>query len=358
MKRNVLLFSFTLLLILGALPFLGKAPAEINSLFVSNEQLRTVNESIAWKGTPKSEDGKFRNLYQPFESRFSDLLKWKLSRNPQREAKRADKRVLEVQAAQELVSGVNDFLIWLGHASFLMRKDGVTFLIDPILIDNLFLKRQSELPLALAKLPKIDFLLISHNHRDHCDQSTVEYLASKNPDMTVLTGLGMSEVLTPWLAGQQIQEAGWFQQYDLLDSAVQVVYVPTRHWSRRGLMDENEQLWGVFFFRFANTSIYFMGDSGYGAHFADIKSVLGSPDYALLGVGAFKPEWFMHQSHISPTDAIRVANEIGAENFFPMHFGTFDLSDEPPLEPLDILLENADKINGRFIFPVIGKNIW
>ncbi|MCC5937279.1 MAG: MBL fold metallo-hydrolase [Lunatimonas sp.] len=358
MKRNYFFLSIISIVVIGTIPFMGSKRNADEVGYVYNEQLRTVNDLPEWKGTPKGSDGKFRNLYQPFDSRFSDLLKWKLSPNPQREAKKSDNRKLSVEAAHELIKDTGDYLIWLGHASFLMKKQGVTFLIDPILIDNFFLKRQSEMPLSLSELPEIDYLLVSHNHRDHCDQSTVEYLASQNPKMVVLTGLGIGEVLRPWLESHKIQEAGWFQQYDLPDASIQVVYVPTRHWSRRGLMDENESLWGGFFFRFADTSVYFMGDSGYGPHFRDIQAVMGSPEYALMGVGAFKPEWFMHQSHISPTDAIRVFNELGAGHFFPMHFGTFDLSDEPLMEPLDILLENEDKISGKLIFPTIGKNIW
>jgi L-ascorbate metabolism protein UlaG (beta-lactamase superfamily) len=136
----------------------------------------------------------------------------------------------------------------------------------------------------------------------------------------------------------QVQEAGWYQQYTLNED-FEIIFVPTRHWTRRGLADENKRLWGGFFIRYHNKSIYFMGDSGYTKHFEEIRNILGDVDYAIMGVGAYKPEWFMYQSHISPVDAIKAFHEMGGRYFIPMHFGTFDLSDEPLLKPLDVLRE-------------------
>ncbi|EON75895.1 putative Zn-dependent hydrolase [Lunatimonas lonarensis] len=358
MKRSAIYFSLTFVAVAAGIPLLSGFVGNDTEAYTSNKDLRTLAPFDMWQGTPINEDGTFRNLYQPFDSRFSDLVKWKLSKNPLAERKKKDSRTLSVQSASELVASSDDYLIWLGHASFLIKKEGVTYLIDPILIDNFFLKRQSELPLSLSELPAIDYILISHNHRDHCDRATIEFLAERYPHAEFLTGLGVGKVIAPWLSGQQVQEAGWFQQYTMAEDQAEVIFVPTRHWSRRGLSDENKTLWGGFYFRFTDTSVYFMGDSGYGPHYMDIRNALGSPDYALLGVGAFEPKWFMHQSHISPTDAIKVFHELEGRFFFPMHFGTFDLSDEPLLMPLDILLENEGEIDGTLIFPTVGKNIW
>lgn len=100
-----------------------------------------------------------------------------------------------------------------------------------------------------------------------------------------------------------------------------------------------------------------MGDSGMGPHFEDIKNTMGHPELCLMGVGAYKPEWFMAQAHISPTDAIKAFNILEGKNFIPMHFGTFDLSDEPRMEPWDVLKENEKLINGKLVFPILGKNL-
>ncbi len=328
-----------------------------SNTYVSNPDLKTVNFHPSWSGTPKGDDGKFRNLYHPFESSLLDVLKWKLSTNPQKEEKEYDNRRLNVDFDPAIISGTEDYMIWMGHASYLMRINGVTLLIDPVLLDNMFLKRKSNLPMPVEQIPPLDYILISHGHRDHCDKKTIELLSTLHPKVTFLVGLEMKSLLSSWTTGHQIQEAGWYQEYDTGDSDLKITYLPSRHWSRRGLFDQNEILWGGYYFQTSSTSIYFMGDSGYGPHFQDIKNILGAPEYCIMGVGAFRPEWFMYQSHISPTDAIKAFNEMDGRYFIPMHFGTFDLSDEPLLEPLDILKENADELDGQLIMPVIGQNL-
>jgi L-ascorbate metabolism protein UlaG (beta-lactamase superfamily) len=336
--------------------FNDSKPNEVR--YVRNASLNTVHNGLVWKGTPKSNDGTFRNLYQPFESSFWDLLKWKTSDNPYSEEKEKDLRRLKVVNAKEKVDSGEDFMIWLGHASFLFRIQGVVYLIDPILMDNIFLKREAALPLALEDFPRVDYILISHNHRDHCDKSSIRTLATQYPEAIFLTGLEMKGLLKDWVKGNEIQEAGWFQKYQIDAPEMEITYVPSRHWTRRWLSDTNKRLWGGFFLKTPERNIYFMGDSGDGIHFEEIAEVLGPPDIALMGVGAFRPEWFMEQSHISPTDAIQAFNRMGGKAFFPMHFGTFDLSDEPMLEPLDILLKHQNELRGELIYPIIGEDFF
>lgn len=338
--------------------FQNEKDEPMKSKFTSNPKLITIPPNEDWKGNPVDEKGRFINLYHPFESSFGDLIKWQTSKNPQAEEKKAETRKLKVEFDTTVFQGNEDYLIWLGHATYLMRIDEKVFLTDPLLIDNTFLKRESPLPFSLDKLPKLDFLLLSHNHRDHCDENSMKYLFNANPEMKILTGLGLESVIKSWTNGQIIEEAGWYQQYSLLDSGITITYVPSRHWSRRWLNDDNKSLWGGFYIQNREHAIYFMGDSGKGEHFADIKNTLGTPDYCLMGVGAYKPEWFMHQAHISPKDAIEAFNTLEGKYFIPMHFGTFNLSDEPRMEPWDVLLENKEKINGKLVEPVIGRNLF
>lgn len=330
---------------------------EVSMRYTSNPQLPTILPSSDWLGTPLDSKGRFVNLYHPFESSFGDLIKWQTSKNPQKEEKKSETRRLLVELDSTIWKGSDDYLVWLGHATYLFRIDGTVFLTDPLLLDNTFLKRDSDLPFPVHHMPRVDFLLLSHNHRDHCDEKTLRFLAEKNPQMKVLTGLGLQAIIDSWLKGHTVQEAGWYQQYTLLDSGLSITYVPSRHWSRRWLWDDNQSLWGGFYIKHGEKSIYFMGDSGAGAHFADIQRHLGSPDYCLMGVGAFKPEWFMHQAHISPSDAINAFNTLQGKYFIPMHFGTFDLSDEPRMEPWDILVQNQSRIEGTLVEPVIGRNL-
>ncbi len=321
-----------------------------------NPKLPFDKKPVGWKGTPQLSDGTFQNLYHPFESSLAAVLKWKLKKNPQEEEKKADTRRLEVNHIGSFHPKGKDEIIWLGHASYLIHIGGVTLLTDPVWLDNWVLKRNSALPIIPEQIREVDYILISHDHRDHCDESTLRLLGSILPEAKILTGLNMTSLLQPWLPKNTIQEAGWFQSYDLSES-LRITYVPSRHWSRRGLLDTNQRLWGGYYIETGEKTIYFMGDSGYGPHFQLIADTMGAPDIAMMGVGAFKPEWFMHPAHTSPMDAVRAFNEMGGKNFVPMHFGTFDLSDEPLLEPLDWLRSNPDKINGKLIDPVIGKNL-
>jgi L-ascorbate metabolism protein UlaG (beta-lactamase superfamily) len=325
--------------------------------YISNPNLETIPPSKDWKGNPIDENGQFQNLYHPFESSLKDLLKWKLNKNPQKNEKEADDRTLPVSSERFNFNASEDYIIWLGHASYLIRLDGVTFITDPLLMDNLFLKRKSELPFPLEQFPQIDYLLLSHNHRDHCDKSSINWLSEQNPKLKILIGLGVNSVINSWIDKQEVQEAGWYQAYNLNDSDLVIHYVPSRHWSKRWLNDDQKSLWGGFYIQSKNQSIYFMGDSGAGPHFNDIKNTLGSPEYCLMGIGAYKPEWFMHQAHISPNDAIEAFNVLEGSYFIPMHYGTFDLSDEPLLEPWDIIEKNQNKINGELIQPILGKNL-
>ena len=116
--------------------------------FISNPELNTISGLNNWKGTPIDEKGNFQNLYQPFESSFGDLLKWQTSKNPQKKEKKNETRRLYVEVDTAALQGDADYLIWLGHASFLMQLSGKVLLSDPVLIDKLFLKRESDLPIA------------------------------------------------------------------------------------------------------------------------------------------------------------------------------------------------------------------
>lgn len=355
---NTKYFSFFILLSTLSIWYFSSESAEEDFMsYTSNPQLPTVIPPSEWQGTPVDQKGRFVNLYHPFESSFGDLIKWQTSKNPQKEEKKAETRRLLVELDSGIWQGTEDYLIWLGHATYLLRIEGTVFLTDPLLLDNIFLKRQSALPFPIEHLPRIDFLLLSHNHRDHCDEKSLRFVAQRNPKMKILTGLGLQSVIQPWLRGHVVQEAGWYQQYTLSDSSLSITYVPSRHWSRRWLWDDNQSLWGGFYIEHGDRSIYFMGDSGAGAHFSDIHKYLGSPEYCLMGVGAFKPEWFMQQAHISPNDAITAFNTLQGKYFIPMHFGTLDLSDEPRMEPWDILVQNQSLIQGTLVEPVIGRNL-
>jgi L-ascorbate metabolism protein UlaG (beta-lactamase superfamily) len=279
------------------------------------------------------------------------------TRNVQKEEKKNDSFRLKHFNDTSFLSDTDDCIVWLGHASFFIRLAGTNLLIDPVFFDVAFLKRYSAHAFDCDTFKNIHYLLISHDHQDHCQGKSIRRIVENNPGMQVLTGLNMETLLRPWVKNSLVQVAGWYQQYNT-DDGVQIVYLPSRHWSKRGLFDENRRLWGAFVMRSKNKTLYFGGDSGYGSHFREAGQLFPGIDVAILGIGAYKPEWFMHPNHASPTDAVKAFHDTGAEIIVPMHYGTFDISDEPIGEPLRVLrkMEEDSQINGTLAALNPGEN--
>lgn len=322
---------------------------------VKNYKLSVIRPG--WKGNLFDDKERFLNEEFPFQPDLLDVLKWKMKRNPQHREKLSDPFRLEVHNDVSFVEQTNDCIVWLGHSTFYIRLNGVVFLVDPVFYDIPFVKRYAPHALSPARVGRIDFLLLSHDHRDHCQERSIREVVQYNPKVEVLTGLQMDGLLKGWIPHASIQCAGWYQQYKT-GPAVAVCFMPSRHWGKRGYNDTNIRLWGGFMIQSSRTTLYFSGDTGYGSHFTEAAALFPRIDIAIIGVGAYKPLWFMSPNHISPDDAVRAANELHARMFIPMHYGTFDLSDEPPGEPVAALLamKKEDKLNGELKILNPGKS--
>jgi len=217
-------------------------------------------------------------------------------------------------------------LTWLGHASWLVQLDGLSLLIDPVLSDSLpgFIKRNVAPGVAAKDLPRIDASLVSHNHYDHLDLPTLEEIGAK-----VICGTGMGKTVAA--RGLSASELGWWDVERVGD--VRITYVPSQHWSRRGLADTNETLWGGFVIEGSSARLYHSGDTAYFGGFREIGDRVGRIDAAMLPIGAYDPAWFMEKQHMNPEQAVRAFEDLGARAFFAMHWGTFKLTDEPLIEP-------------------------
>jgi L-ascorbate metabolism protein UlaG (beta-lactamase superfamily) len=317
-----------------------------NLNYRSNPSLKTIKPD--WPGTPVDSNNRFVNLEFPFIPKFRDVFKWMMSRNPQRKEKKEDTFRLKRVTDASFLTNPQDCIVWLGHATFFIRLSGVNVLVDPVFFDVSFLKRYSAHAYDAATFKNLDYLLISHDHQDHCQEKSIRQIVDQNPGLKILTGLNMEMLLRPWCKNLSIEMAGWYQQYKTNPNA-EIYFLPSRHWSKRGLSDENKRLWGSFIIRSRDKTIYFSGDTGYGNHFKEVKELFGKITVAIIGIGAYKPEWFMHPNHVSPQDAVKGFHEVGAKIFIPMHYGTFDISDEPIGEPLRIVeaLERENKIQGK-----------
>lgn len=312
--------------------------------YVKNENLPTVKTD--WRGTPVDENGRFVNDEIPFLPKIGDLLRWQLGGNPFKREKLNDTARLEVLDPAEFLSGERDGILWLGHAGFFIRLGGANIIIDPVFGKPPLVRTFVEVPSPLDKIKKVDYVLISHDHRDHADEATIRRLCEKFPNARILAGLGMEDILNSWKTTRNdLQTAGWYQQFILPGGRLKIFFLPARHWTRRGLSDTNKRLWGAFLIQSEKRTVYFGGDSGYDEHYKKLAALFPETDYFIVGIGAYEPRWFMKPNHNSPEDALRGFTDSKARILIPMHFGRFDLSDEPPSQPLRLLRERAAQAN-------------
>ena len=237
------------------------------------------------------------------------------------------------RAAFEAAADENT-VTWLGHAAFLLRIDGRTILTDPYLTETagptgLGPKRFVAPGLPLASLPPIDVVVVSHNHYDHLDAPTVEALPGKDR-VTVVVPLGLGEFFRD-RGYARVEERDWFESWS--DGDIEVEVLPAIHFSRRGPFDRNRSLWSGFAIRTGGYRIYHSGDTGYGPVFREIGERSGPFDLALVAIGAYDPPVIMQPVHLTPEEAIRVVGDVRAERAIGMHWGTVQLTDEPPFEP-------------------------
>lgn len=254
-----------------------------------------------------------------------------------------------------LCKTTQDTLTWIGQASFLVQLGGKNVLIDPVLSPALgWVKRNVQPGLTWSTIPKINVVLITHNHRDHMDAPTLMRLGT-DPVFVVPKGLGK------WFqrAGKpKVIEMSWWEQAEI--EGLNITFVPAEHWSRRGVNDINASWWGGYVIERKGMRVYHSGDTGWFDGFAQIGEKCPDIHAAMLPIGAYAPRWFMRPQHINPDEAVRAYSAIGAKHFVAMHWGTFKLSDEPLDEPPHILRAAWERENlpeDRLHIPAIGETL-
>jgi N-acyl-phosphatidylethanolamine-hydrolysing phospholipase D len=236
-------------------------------------------------------------------------------------------------------------ITWLGQSGFLVQSGSINLLTDPLLSRRaspfkwIGPARYVDAALSVDALPPIDAVLLSHDHYDHLDVPTIKALLTRfGSDLPIYTPLGYGDWFER-LGARNVNEAEWWQSLALPNTAAELFCLPAQHWCRRGL-DMGQRLWCSWLIRAQPFSVYFCGDSGYCPAFREISARVGSPDIALMPIGAYEPRWFMKPAHMNPEEAVQAFMELGARDFVAMHWGTFRLTDEPMLEP-PIRLRNA-----------------
>ena len=315
-----------------------------------NENLTTIKE--AWPGN-RVVKGCFTNQNASAKHGVGSILKWRLSPNPQRKEKKREKWNPEICFLHTLEDISGNALVWLGHNSFFMQLAGKKILFDPVFFHIPFVKRRSKLPVDPRIFSGIDYLLISHDHYDHMDKNSIRQICEQNPQITVFCGLGVGKLLNKWLPDIKTVEAGWYQQ--IRDGDLKLTFMPCQHWGKRSASDGGKRLWGAFMIEGDGLSIYYSGDTGYNDHFREIVPLFGKVDYALVGIGAYKPRWFMQPNHISPQEALDASCDMKAGLTIPMHYGTFDLSDEPLSDPPAVFRKEAAERGINIRVPQLGE---
>jgi len=225
---------------------------------------------------------------------------------------------------------------WLGHASFLLDLDGCRVLTDPFLSDyasplpSPTFRRLVPPALTVDELPEIHVILVSHNHYDHLDVTSLKRLAKRFPDARVMVPLGLASTLQR-CGFRHVGELDWYDREAA--HGVTVTAVPAIHMTRRGLADQNRTLWCGFSVGHEDWQGYFAGDTAHGPVFEGVGEKLGPFDLALVPIGAYEPRQLMHCVHATPEDAVLIAEQIGARRAIGMHWGTIRLTTEPMDEP-------------------------
>ena len=291
---------------------------------------------------------------------LGDVIKWSTNRKRQ-----PWEEITDVKKWPKPVSRFDEGIriTFVNHSTFLIQVAGINILTDPIWsqrtspVQFAGPKRMRPPGISFEDLPRIDYVIISHNHYDHLDVGTMKMLI-KGHDPHVITPLGVGKFVKN-LGSDRVKDLDWWQASDL-NQEVKITSVPAQHFSGRGTRDRDATLWCGYVISSGIGSIYFAGDSGYGSFFKEIGRKFENIKVSLIPIGAYLPRWFMSPIHISPAEAIKVHNDVNSELSIAMHFGTFPLADDgqfQPVEDLKSTLNEAGISTDRFVILEEGQDI-
>jgi L-ascorbate metabolism protein UlaG (beta-lactamase superfamily) len=247
---------------------------------------------------------------------------------------------------------------WLGHSTVLVEIDGVCLLTDPVWgeraspVSFAGPKRFDPVPVAISALPALDAVLVSHDHYDHLDRSSITELARR--DVPFITSLGVGAHLEAWgVQAARITELDWWEHTEV--RGVRISAAPSQHFSGRSLGVRNQTAWSSFFVRGPKHAFFFSGDTGLTPEYGEIRKRLGQADLVMLEVGAFHPAW--GDIHLGPENALRAQALLGGGALLPVHWGTFNLAMHAWDEPAETLVRLAPTHGVDLLMPKLGEAI-
>ena len=242
----------------------------------------------------------------------------------------------------------NDYVSWIVHATFLIKLGDTTIITDPLFSKNsgplIFgPKRYVDSAIKLNELPKTDLFLLTHNHYDHLDYSTIKNFPYKKSK--VIIPLKLSKYFTR-NGFKDVNELDWYEEIKV-NNDLKVTLLPAVHWSKRSLTDTNKTLWGSFLIEYKDKKIFFACDTGYGNIYKVLGEKYGPIDLTFINIGAydFRPMFKKSVYHTNPEEALNIVQDLKSKKIIGMHWGTVVLSLEPIMEPPVRFKENAEKYN-------------
>ncbi|MDC0473006.1 MBL fold metallo-hydrolase [Pelagibacteraceae bacterium] len=240
-----------------------------------------------------------------------------------------------------------DYISWIGHATFLIKLGGTTIITDPLFSKNtgplIFgPKRYVKPAIKLSEIPKVDLFLLTHNHYDHLDKSTIRNFPYKKAK--VIIPLKLSKFFKHF---RDVNELDWYEEIKINDD-LKITLLPAVHWSKRTLFDTNKTLWGSFLIEYKNKKIFFASDTGVGNIYKDLGKKYGPIDLTFINIGAYNfypmmPIKDKSIYHTNPEEALGVAKDLNSKKILGMHWGTVVLSLEPIMEPPKRFKASAEK---------------
>lgn len=317
-------------------------------VYLKNEELQTIKPGFM--GAPYMR-GRFRGEFESRSGKSMEKSKGiiRFLRKIGQKEEIVQSSTLPIIKDKSFLKKRENFIVWLGHASFLIQLDGKRILTDPCFGSSLLLKRHTPAPFHIRELGSIDYLLVSHGHKDHLDLAAVRSAGALIKE--ALVPLKMGRLIKRANPGIKVQEAGWYQQYK--SDCLEIYLLPAHHWHRRTPFDFNRILWGSYIIRSGTKTIYFAGDSGYNVHFKEIGQLFSPIDYAIMPIN---PPYVIEGSHMTHTQTFEAIVDLGARKVIPMHYGTFKLTLESVDELLEWFksLENHEQTKGKTMMVDIG----
>ena len=292
--------------------------------------------------SPQFRDGKFHNTAELESKGMWDAIKMRLSTDWADWPEQAKTTVDTAPVGR--VDGDEVRVTFINHATMLIQSNSYNILTDPVYAERSSPfsfagpKRVHGPGIAFENLPKIDVVIISHDHYDHLDTETIAKLAARDAPK-IFVGLGVGERLDET---ERVIEMDWWEKHDVAEDFV-VHFVEVQHFSGRGLSDWFSTLWGGYVLEIGTKKIYFGGDSGYGEHYNKTHQKFGPMDLSFLPIGAYAPRDFMWPAHMDPAQSVKAHLDLRSKKSIGMHYGCFQLTAEPLGEPVELLKSEAKR---------------